>query len=145
LEQDLQGFREAFRHVLHELYQPSIWVDAPRCVEANYLQTDQGIKIVLTNCTVGRPAGRYDIVTSTPEPLTYPANIQELVPVADVTVKATSDLTGVSALIEATSLRIDQGANVVTVPRLGTFEVLTLPWSSAEVGQRREASYATTR
>jgi len=127
LQQDLRGYRELFLRVLNRHYSPEIVVEAPRSVEANYLVEGGVLHVVLTNCTIGRLAGRYDTLTAGPEPLSYPSNIDEVVPVAGIrirtqrSVKSASDMRGHSLNVITAS-----GQSSIELPQLGVADVVTL-------------------
>lgn len=127
VEQDLRGYRELFLRALRRVYTPELWVEAPRSVEAVYQQADGSLKVCLTNVTIGRPAGRYDIFTNTPEPMTYPTNIQEITPVPDVTVRTSLPVTSAMSMdgqkLQVTS---DHGISSITLPRLNICDVVSL-------------------
>jgi hypothetical protein len=127
LEQDIRGYRTYVDNAVKRLYQPDVTVKAPRTVEANYYASPQGTKVFLTSVTPGRFAGRYDLLTPTPEPYTYPCNIEEVIPVPNVqvivkgSVKAAKNLQG-----EQLSVEQKDGHSVITLPILETFDVITL-------------------
>jgi hypothetical protein len=127
LEQDLRGYRQLFLRTLSRLYSPRVWVEAPRSVESIYQQGEGVLKVCLTNVTIGRPAGRYDIVTNTPEPLTYPTNIQDISPVLEVTIRTTIPVAS-AATLDGNSLDIttENGVSAITLPRLNIYDVVFL-------------------
>jgi hypothetical protein len=85
------------------------------------------LNVCLTNVTIGRPAGRYDIVTNTPEPLTYPTNIQDISPVLDVIIRTTLPVAS-AATLDGKGLDITtvNGISAITLPRLNIYDVVSL-------------------
>lgn len=127
LEQDIRGYRKFIDNTVKRIYDPEIKVQAPRTVEANFYDSDEGIKVFLTSVTPGRFAGRYDLMSPSPEPYSYPCNIEEVIPVPNVKViirgkiKLAKDSKGCD-------LSIDYNGNnsVITLPLLETFEIITI-------------------
>ena len=127
LEQDLRGYREMFLRTMSRFYEPESKVEAPRSVEAVYQRTDDSLKVCLTNVTIGRPAGRYDIVTPSPEPLTYPTNVQEIVPIPDIRILTRLPVASATRLDgQKLPVTVQDGISTVVVPRLGISEVVSL-------------------
>jgi len=87
LEQDVRGYKTYISNSFQRIYQQEIKVDAPCSVEANFYKSQKGLKIFLTNLTLGRLAGRYDLLTPSPEPYSYPCNIKDMIPVPNVSIK----------------------------------------------------------
>ena len=129
VEQDVKLYRTYIEKILTKIYSPTLCVQAPRTVEANFYESSEGIKVFLTSMTVGRLAGRYDLPNrKTPEPYSFPCNIEEVIPVLNVqiivrngTVTSASDSGNNKLAVQNSS-----GVTTVTLPVLNQFEVVTL-------------------
>jgi hypothetical protein len=128
LEQDVHGYRTFLLGCLKRIFTPSVWVIGPRTVEANYYTKDDKLIVFLTNLTIGRPAGRYDLLGTSPEPYSYPCNIEEVIPVADVSVVVGYPVTSaVSAAGQTVAAEPGEpGHAIVRVPLLQTYDVITI-------------------
>ncbi|MDL2253215.1 beta-galactosidase trimerization domain-containing protein [Ruminococcaceae bacterium OttesenSCG-928-I18] len=128
LEQDVAGYRKLIKKAVESIYTPSVEVEASRNVEANYYRGAKGeLKVFLTAMSVGRLAGRYDLLTPSPEPYSYPCNIEEHVPLANVRIWCEDGYTGaVTAGGEKLKVEKVDGRTCVTLPSLSCYEVITL-------------------
>jgi len=124
IEQDYRPYRQIILKVLSALYEPSLWVEAPRVVEANYLRREELIEIILTNGITGKPAGRYDLGTT---PCAYHINLDEVVPVSDVEVKSKRAILEAFNL-EGEKLEVKKGRNTydAILPTVKLYDVVSL-------------------
>jgi hypothetical protein len=97
-------------------YQPQVWVDGPRVVEAIYNQIGSELRVSLINGITGRPSGKGF------------TNIVEVIPIHDVKIVVRSkrilratDLAG--RMLSVTSAK---GRTVISVPRLMQYDVISL-------------------
>jgi hypothetical protein len=126
-KQDLPLIAEVFRQLLKEFYQPAVWVEAPTVVDAIYNQLGSELRISLVNGTTGRPSGGGSEAEGEGRMRGY-INIVEAIPVANIRirlrhkrVRRATNLAGENLLVTT-----EQGATVVTVPRLEQYDVISV-------------------
>jgi hypothetical protein len=121
LHQGLGDYLKAFKNLLYQYYTPGIEIEAPSAVEVNILQKGGKLNIVLTNCTVSRPAGDYRNGKST-----YHNNMDEIIPIHDIRIK----VNGESQIIGASSINKGalevEGKNTVKLSKLELFDLVTI-------------------
>jgi hypothetical protein len=133
LEQDVKGYRIFISEAIRKMYNPQISIVAPRNVEANYYRTKGGVKVILTNVNIGRPAGRYDLVTPSPEPYSYPCNIEEAFEINGLKIISQSKIDGASTTDQARlEVRQENGTSVIALPSLKNFMIIDLMQSQKE-------------
>ena len=127
LEQDVKGYRIFIDKTIGQIFTPQISVVAPRNVEANYYSTKGGIKVFLTNVNVGRPAGRYDLVTPSPEPYSYPCNIEEAFEINGLKI-ITQNQIEVASTSNQVRLNVhkENGKSIIELPSLKSFMIVDL-------------------
>ena len=127
LEQDIKGYRVFIKEVINRIFTPHVSVIAPRNVEANYYSYKGGIKIFLTNVNIGRPAGRYDLVTPSPEPYSYPCNIEEAFEINGIKIISQAKINGAATSDQVKlEVREENGRIVVDLPTLKSFKIINL-------------------
>jgi hypothetical protein len=132
LEQDIRGYRSYVRDALARVFEPSVTVKAPRTVEANYYSGAGRLRVFLTNLTPGRSAGRYDLLTTSPEPYSYPCNIEDVIPVGNVEIVVTGTVASAHD-VAGNELEVAHragGGAAIRVPTLSVCDVVTVTWAS---------------
>lgn len=127
VKQDLPVFWQALRAMVGPFYRPSVWVEAPRVVEAIYNQLGSELRVSLISCITGRPSGEGGFHQTGWRGFN---NIVEVIPIYNVrvvvrgkTVRRATNLAG-----RELPLTTARGRTVVTVPRLDQYDVITLEW-----------------
>jgi hypothetical protein len=124
IEQDYRPYRKTILSVLDALHRPSVYVEAPRVVEASYLRRGIFIDVVLTNGITGKPAGRYDLGTT---PCAYHVNMDEVVPISGIKIGSKTEISEALDL-EGKRLRIEKTNDTydALLPSLGLYDVVSL-------------------
>jgi hypothetical protein len=124
IKQDLPVFWQALRHMVGNFYQPQVWVDSPRVVEAIYNQIGSELRVSLINGITGRPSGEVSYLAG----WRGFTNIVEVIPIHDVKIVVrgkrilrATDLAG--RMLSVTSAK---GRTVISVPRLMQYDVISL-------------------
>lgn len=128
LEQDVAGYRNFIKKAIETIYVPEIMIVAPRNIEANFYYAPQNtVKIFFTGMSVGRPAGRYDLVTPSPEPYSYPCNIEEHVTFSDIKIICDQRFAqAVDSKGKALAMEKADGKLIFTLDNLKCYEIITL-------------------
>jgi hypothetical protein len=127
IKQDLPVFWQTLRHMVGGFYQPQVWVEGPRVVEAIYNQFGSELRVSLINGITGRPAGEGSHNLAGWRGFN---NIVEIIPIYNVRVvvrgkqiRRATNLAGRELPLTAA-----KGRAVVTLPRLDQYDVITLEW-----------------
>jgi hypothetical protein len=124
IKQDLPVFWQALRHMVGNFYQPQVWVDSPRVVEAIYNQIGSELRVSLINGITGRPSGEVSYLAG----WRGFTNIVEVIPIHDVriVVRGKQVRRATNLASRMLPLTTAQGRTVVTVPRLLQYDLITL-------------------
>jgi len=114
LYQDLVFQRKLLQKMITLLYEPVLWVEGPKVIEANYHRKDNKIVIILTNCIVGKPTWGIN-------------NIDEIIPVHNIVVKTKMKLKDVKNMDNKSLLFTKKkGIFNATLDKINQYEVLIL-------------------
>jgi hypothetical protein len=81
VRQGLPALREFLEHLLRQLAAPSIWVEAPRIVEATFSHQGDDLVVCLVNGVIGRPTlGGFFLLREAPGHVV----LDEVIPIRDV-------------------------------------------------------------
>ncbi|HAL73466.1 MAG TPA: hypothetical protein DCM45_00055 [Clostridiales bacterium] len=120
LAQGLAAYKQGFKEILFQGYQPVISVQTHANVEANYLQSGHNIRLFLTNCCVTRPAGNYRSA-----PCNFPTNYDEVLPVGNLVIQSRKEMLKCSSL-KYPDLAIKQTSGVweAVLPALEIYDIV---------------------
>ncbi len=123
--QELNALRELLIALVNHVYVPTIWVDAPRIVEATFNQRGDELIVCLVNGLVNRPTlGGVLILRDEPGHIVP----DEIIPISNVRVHVKNRFVHAATDAHENSLTIsgDETENVVTLNRLDEFAVIKL-------------------
>jgi Beta-galactosidase len=121
LQQGLAEYRRAFESILMKYYATDIKIYAPSCVEVNFMEKGDQWIVVLTNCTVSRPAGDYRNGMGS-----YHVNLDEVIPIHDIKLEFASNIRLKTAESLKSGMLERVRGNTFILKKLNIFDVLIL-------------------
>lgn len=124
LEQGLADYRRGFAHLLARRYKPEVSVIAHPNVEASYMEKDGVMTIVLTNCTVTRPAGSYRNGLGS-----FHTNFDEVMPAVDIRIVCRTEPQQAESLFQGAldirKVEADEVRWEISLPRLELYDAVS--------------------
>lgn len=123
--QDLPSIREFVLGLLQRSYQPKIWVEAPRCVEAVYQQKNDELVIVLLNGITDKPraGGNFRVADRGYVGMT------ERIPISGVSIHVLGgpEVEAMDKDGRACTVTRGDDETIIEIPRLDLYDVIRLP------------------